>query len=71
MLNVPLLLCSFHMFMKGVDDDCPAYCLSIFSFVKILFAISTAYHKSTIGKRTQYSLVGRVFLKTSSICSSI
>ena len=55
------------MFMKGVEDDCPGNCLSVFSFGKILF---TACCKSTIGKRTQYSLVERVFLKTSSICGS-
>ena len=36
--------------------------------LKILFAVSTANCKSPNGKRTQYSLVGRVFLKTSNIC---
>ena len=41
------------MFMNGVEDDYPANCLSIFSFVKILFAVSTACHKSTIEKRIQ------------------
>ena len=57
MLNVPLWLCSSHMFMNGVEDDCPANCLSTFSFVEILSAVSTSCHKSTIGKRTQYSFV--------------
>ena len=53
------------IFINGVEDDWPANCLSIFSFVNILLAVSTACLKSSIGNNTQYNLVGRVFLKTS------
>ena len=39
------------IFINGTEDDCPASCLSIFfSFVSILFAVSTANLKSSIGK---------------------
>ena len=71
MSNETLLLRSSHMFMNGVEEDCPTNCLSIFSFVGSLFAVSTANHKSANGKGTQYNLLGRVFLKISNICGSL
>ena len=55
------------MFIKGVEEDCPANCLSIFSLVNILLAVSTAFLKSSIGKSTHYNFDGRVFLNTSKI----
>ena len=36
----------------------------LFSLVRILFSVSTACLKSSIGKRTQCNHDGRVFLKT-------
>ena len=48
--------------MNGIEDDLPAYCLSIFSFGRILFTLSTACIKSSIGKSTQYNLVGSVLI---------
>ena len=56
--------------MKSFEEVWPANCLSIYSFISILLAISTACLKSIMGKRTQYNFVGRVFLKTSNICGS-
>ena len=58
------------MFIKGVEEDCPANCLSIFSLVSILLGVSTAILKSSIGKSTQYNFDERVFLNTSKIWGS-
>ena len=69
-LNVTLLLSPSLTFINGVKDVCPANCLSIFSLVNIVLAVSTACLKSTLGKRTQYNFVGRVFLNTSNIWGS-
>ena len=56
--------------MNGVDEDCPDNCLSIFSFVNILLAVSTACLRSSMWNNIQYNFVGSVFLNTSKICSS-
>ena len=37
------------MLMNGVDEDCPDICLSIFSFVSILLAVSTVCVRSSMG----------------------
>ena len=58
------------MLINGVDEGCPGNCLSIFPFVSILLAVSTACLKSSIGNNTQYNFVGSVFLNTSKICGS-
>ena len=42
----------------------------LFSPLLEFSAVSTANCKSANGKRTQYSLVGKVVLKTSNICGS-
>ena len=59
------------MLMNGVDEDCPDNCQSIFSFVNILFAVSTACLRSSVGNNIQYNFVGSAFLKTSRICGSL
>ena len=41
-----------------------------FSFVNILFVVSIACLKSSIGNSTQYNFGGIVFLNTSKICGS-
>ena len=46
------------MLINGVDEDCLANCLSILSFVIILFTVSTACLKSSFGKNTQYNFCG-------------
>ena len=51
--------------MNGVEDDCPASCLSILSFARIPLALSTANLTSSRGKSAQYNLVGSAFMKTS------
>ena len=51
------------MLMNGVDEDCPDNCLSIFSFVNILLAVSTACLRSSMGNNIQYNFVGSIFLK--------
>ena len=56
------------MLINGVDDECPANCLSKFSFVNSLLAVSTACLRSSIGNSIQYNFVGSVFLNTSKIC---
>ena len=58
------------MLINGIDEDYPTYCLSIFSFISILFAVSTTCLKSSIGKNTQYNFEGSVFLNTSKISGS-
>ena len=57
--------------INGVDDDCPANCMSNFSLGSILLAVSTACLRSSIGNSIQYNLVGSVFLNTSKICGSL
>ena len=49
---------------------CPDNCLSNFSFVKTLFAASTTSRKLLIGNKSQYSLLGKVFLNYSKIRGS-
>ena len=56
--------------MNGVEDEWPASCLSNVSLVSILFAISPAWLKSSLGNKTQYNLDGSVFLKNSKTCCS-
>ena len=56
--------------MNGVDEDSLDNCLSIFSLVNILLALSTACLWSSMGKSIQYNFVGSVFLNTSKICGS-
>ena len=58
------------MLINGVEDDWPTNCLSTFSFVSILLAVSTDCLKSSMGNNTQYNFVGSVFLKTSKMCGS-
>ena len=50
------------MLMNGVDEDCPDNCLSNFSFVNILLAVSTACLRLSMGNNVQYNFVGSVFL---------
>ena len=56
---------------NGVDDDCPANCLSNFSLVNILLPVSTASLRSSVGNSIQYNFVGSLFLNTSKICGSL
>ena len=58
------------MFINEVLEDCPANCLSIFSFAIILLAVSTACLKFSIGNNIQYNFVGSVFLSTSKLFGS-
>ena len=58
------------MLMNGLVEVCPVNCLSSFSLVNILFAVSTACLRSSMGNSIQYSFVGSVFFNTSRICSS-
>ena len=56
-------------FINGVvAPNCPYRCLSIFFFVNTLFAASTASLKLLIRNKTQYNLLGNVFLNSSRIC---
>ena len=57
--------------MNGVGEDCPDNCLSNFSMVSILLAVSTACLRSFMGNNIQYSFVGSVFLNTSKIYGSL
>ena len=68
--NDTLLLAPSLMLISGLVDVCPVNCLSNFSLVKILFAVSTANLRSSMGNNLQYNFVGRVFLNTSRICGS-
>ena len=43
----------------------PLVVYPFFSFVSVLLAVSNANLKSSVGKSTQYYLVGSVYLKTS------
>ena len=56
--------------MNGLVEVCPVSCLSSFSLVNILFAVSTACLRSSMGNNIQYNFVGSVFLNTSKICGS-
>ena len=56
--------------MNGVDEDCPVSCLSNFSSISILLAVSTACVRSSKGNSIQYNFVGSLFLNTSKICGS-
>ena len=58
-LSVPSLI-----FMNGLAEVCPVSCLSNFSLVNILFAVSTACLRSSMGNSIQYNFVGSVFLNT-------
>ena len=51
--------------MNELNEDCLANSLSSFSFVNILYAVSTACLKPSIGNSTQYNFIGSVFLNTS------
>ena len=48
-----------------------ASCLSNFSLVSILLAVSTACLRSFIGNSVQYNFVESMFLNTSKICDSL
>ena len=65
-LSVPSLI-----LMNGLVEVCPVSCLSSFSLVSILFAVSTACLRSSMGNNIQYNLVGSVLLNTSKICGSL
>ena len=56
--------------MNGVDEDCLANYLSIFSLVSILLTVSTACLRSSMGNSIQYHFVESVVLNTSTICGS-
>ena len=58
------------MLMNGLAEACPVSCLSNFSLVNILLAVSAACLRSSIGNSIQYNFVGSVFLNTSRICGS-
>ena len=68
--NDTLLLAPSLMLMNGLAEVCLVSCLSNFALVNILFAVSTACLRSSIGKSIQYNFGGSVFLNTSRICSS-
>ena len=65
LLSVPSLI-----LMKGLVEVWPVNCLSSFSLVSLLFAVSTACLRFPIGNRIQYNFVGNVFLNTSKIWGS-
>ena len=56
--------------MNGLVDVCPVSCLSSFSLISILFAVSTACLRSSMENNIQFNFVGSVFLNTSKICGS-
>ena len=64
-LNDTFLSISSLIFMNGLVEVCPVSCLSNFSLVSILLAVSTACLRSSIGNSIQYNFVGSVFLNTS------
>ena len=65
--NTLQLFCPSLMFIDGLEDVCLVNCLSNFSFVNILFAVSTACLRSSMGNNIQYNFVGSAFLNTSKI----
>ena len=67
-LNDTFLLALSVMLMNGLVEVCPVSCLSRFSLVNILFAVSTACLRSPLGNNIQYNFVRSVFLNTSRIC---
>ena len=56
-----LLLYPSHIFINGVEDDLSNSYMSIFSFISILYVVSTANLKSSIGKRILHNPIGNVF----------
>ena len=64
-LSVPSLI-----FMNGLVEVCPISCLSSFSLVNILFAVSTACLRSSMGNSIEYNFVGSVFLNASKNCGN-
>ena len=69
--NDTLLLCPSLILINGLEEDCLVNCLSNFSFINILFAVSTACLRSSVRNNIQYNFVGNVFLNTSKICGSL
>ena len=65
--NDTFLLCPSLILINGLEEDCPVNCLSNFSFVNILFVVSTACQRLSVGNSIQYNFVGSVFLNTSKI----
>ena len=70
MLSVTFLSVPSLIFINGLAEPRPVNCLSNFSLVNILYAVSTACLKSSIGNKIQYNFVGKVFLNTPNICGS-
>ena len=68
--NDTLLLDSSLILINGLEEDCLVNCLSNFSLVNILFAVSTTCLRSSMGNSIQYNYVQSVFLNTSKICGS-
>ena len=68
--NATLLPAPSLVLINGLVEACPVNCLSSFSLVNILFAVSTACLKSSMGNNIQYNFVGSVFLNNSRICGS-
>ena len=65
--DILLLFCPSLMLMIGLDKVCPVNGLSNFSFVNILFAVSTTCLRSSMGNNVQYNFVGSVFLNMTKI----
>ena len=66
--NDTLLLFYPSLILKnGLEEACLVNCLSNYSFVNILFAVSTACLRSSMGNSIQYNFVGSVFLNNSKI----
>ena len=59
--NDTFLLAPSLMLMNGLVEACPVNCLSNFSLVNILFAVSNASLRSSMGNNIQYNFVGNVF----------
>ena len=68
--NDTFLLAPSLILINGLVEVCLVNHLSNFSFVSILFAVSTACLRSSIGNNIQYNFVGSVLLNTSRICGS-
>ena len=69
-LNNTFLSVSPLIFINGLVEVCPVSYLSNFSLVSVLFAVSTACLRSSMGNNIQYNFVGSVFLNTFKICGS-
>ena len=65
----PFLLVWPHSFIciKGVVEDWPVFCLSIFSFIITHLAVVIASLKLSMGNSIGYSLLRRVFFISSKI----